>query len=149
MPLNGVYEPSPIGHVRKQVADYEGSNGTRSNTMKGSPVVILTSRGRRSGKLRKTPLMRVAHDGVYAAVASVGSGPEHPDWYWNLLAEPRVELRDHADVGNYVAREIRGEERDLWWERAVQAWPDYQRYQDNTEHPIPVFLLDPVAPPDR
>lgn len=143
MASSGEYEPSPIGHVRKQVAEYEASEGARNNSMKGRPVVILTSRGRRSGKVRKTPLMRVAHDGVYAAVASVGSGHDRPDWYWNLLAEPRVELRDGASVGRYVAREVRGEERELWWARAVEAWPDYQRYQDKTERPIPVFLLDP------
>lgn len=142
MPLTGEYEPSPADWATDQVREYEESNGTAATTMKGKPVVVLTSVGRKSGKLRKTPLMRVEHDGDYAVVASLGGAPKHPVWYWNLVAEPHVELRDGEQVGDYTAREVAGEERETWWARAVEAWPDYAEYQTKTDRVIPVFVLE-------
>ncbi|MCP3803190.1 nitroreductase family deazaflavin-dependent oxidoreductase [Allokutzneria sp. A3M-2-11 16] len=144
MPLTGEYEPSPTEWVRKQVEQYEGSGGTEGTTMRGLPVIILTTKGNKSGKLRKTPLMRVEHDGSYAAVASLGGAPKHPVWYYNVLTEPNVELRDGTRVGDYVAREVTGDEKARWWERAVAAFPDYADYQDKTNREIPVFVLDPA-----
>ncbi|MGK5544808.1 nitroreductase family deazaflavin-dependent oxidoreductase [Streptomyces sp. URMC 127] len=144
MPLDGEYEPSPTAWVREQVEKYEGSGGTEGTTMRGLPVVILTSRGVKSGKLRKSPLMRVEHEGVYAAVASLGGAPENPAWYGNLLADPRVELRDGTEVRDMRAREVTGEEKEIWWERAVKAFPDYAEYQKKTDRVIPVFVLEPV-----
>ncbi|MGC5258584.1 nitroreductase family deazaflavin-dependent oxidoreductase [Gordonia sp. DT218] len=143
MPLTGEYEPSPADWATDQVREYEESNGTAATTMKGKPVVVLTSVGRKSGKLRKTPLMRVEYDGDYAVVASLGGAPKHPVWYWNLVAEPHVELRDGEQVGDYTAREVAGEERETWWARAVEAWPDYAEYQTKTDRVIPVFVLEP------
>lgn len=142
MTLEGEYEPSPTAWVRKQVATYEASGGERGNTIMGRPIVVITSRGVRSGKLRKNPVMRVEHDGVYAAVASQGGAPEHPQWYHNFLADPVVELQDGPEAHEYVAREIEGEERDVWWERAVEAYPPYAEYQQKTDRRIPVFLLE-------
>jgi len=143
----GEYEPSPAQWVRDQVQEIEESGGTRGLTLRDTemPVVILTMVGRRSGKIRKVPLMRVEHDGIYAAVASRGGAPEHPQWYWNLLDAPRIELRDGADVSARVAREISGAERDLWWPRCVEAFPPYAEYQTRTTRLIPVFLLEPAA----
>jgi len=143
MPLDGIYEPSPSRWVREQVAEYESSDGRRGTTMRGLPVVILTSRGARSGKIRKTPLMRVEHDGVYAVVASQGGAPEHPRWYHNLKADPRVELQDGHQRRDMTAREVVGEEKTVWWERAVDAYPDYASYQERTEREIPVFVVEP------
>jgi F420H(2)-dependent quinone reductase len=142
MPLTGEYEPSPEQWVRDQVALYESSGGTKGTTMRGMPVVILTTRGARSGLLRKTPLMRVEHDGTYAVVASLGGAPKHPVWYYNLLANPHVELQDGPVVQELVARELHGREREVWWERAVAAYPDYADYQKGTERQIPVFALE-------
>jgi len=144
MPLDGDYEPSTIDWVRKQVEEYEASGGTRANTLRdtGLPVVIVTSRGAKSGKLRKTPLMRVEHDGSYLAVASQGGAPTHPVWYHNLLADPKVELRDRSETWDMVARLLEGDERAQWWERAVAAFPPYADYQRRTEREIPVFLLE-------
>ncbi|SDM51779.1 nitroreductase family deazaflavin-dependent oxidoreductase [Allokutzneria albata] len=144
MPLTGEYEPSPTEWVRNQVELYESSGGTEGTTMRGLPVIILTTKGNKSGKLRKTPLMRVEHNGSYAAVASLGGAPKHPVWYYNVLTEPNVELRDRTEVGDYVAREVTGEEKALWWERAVAAFPDYADYQKKTDREIPVFVLDPA-----
>ena len=146
MPLDGDYEPSTIDWVRKQVEEYEASGGTRANTLRdtGLPVVIVTNRGVKSGKLRKTPLMRVEHDGSYLAVASQGGAPTHPVWYHNLLADPRVELRDRTETWDMVARLLEGDERAQWWERAVAAFPPYADYQRRTEREIPVFLLERV-----
>jgi len=146
MPLDGDYEPSTIDWVRKQVEEYEASGGTRANTLRdtGLPVVIVTNRGVKSGKLRKTPLMRVEHDGSYLAVASQGGAPTHPVWYHNLLADPRVELRDRTESWDMVARLLEGDERAQWWERAVAAFPPYADYQRRTEREIPVFLLERV-----
>jgi deazaflavin-dependent oxidoreductase (nitroreductase family) len=144
MPIEGEYEPSPQTWVRDQVELYEGSNGAEGTTLRGVPVIILTTRGVRSGKVRKIPLMRVEHQGVYAVVASRGGAPKHPVWYYNLVADPYVELRDHADVHDMKAREVGGEERAAWWDRAVSAWPDYAEYQKKTDREIPVFVLEPV-----
>jgi deazaflavin-dependent oxidoreductase (nitroreductase family) len=144
MPLEGEYEPSTQQWVRDQVDTYERSGGTEGTTMRGMPVIILTSKGARTGKLRKTPLMRVEHDGRYAAVASLGGAPRHPVWYHNLVAEPRVELQDGPARQDMVAREVEGQERDEWWERSVAAYPDYADYQAKTERRIPVFVLEPA-----
>jgi deazaflavin-dependent oxidoreductase (nitroreductase family) len=144
MPLEGEYEPSPAKWVRDQVELYEGSNGTKGTTLRGLPVIILTTRGAKSGKLRKIPLMRVEHQGTYAAVASLGGAPKHPVWYFNVLADPYVELRDGTQTWDMKAREISGEEKAAWWERCVSAYPDYAEYQKKTEREIPVFLLERV-----
>ena len=143
MSTNTEYEPSPEQWVRDQVEEYEGSGGTAGTTMQGKPVVILTTRGAKSGKVRKTPLMRVEHDGEYAVVASLGGAPKHPVWYYNVVANPDVELQDGPNKARYHARELHGPEKDEWWERAVEAWPDYANYQKNTERQIPVFVLEP------
>ena len=145
MPLTGEYEPSTQQWVRDQVALYEGSGGTEGTTLRDMPVIILTSRGARSGKLRKTPLMRVEHDGAYAVVASKGGAPEHPVWYYNLVADPQVELQDGPEKWDMVAREVEGAEKAAWWERAVAAYPDYADYQQKTERVIPVFVLEPAG----
>jgi deazaflavin-dependent oxidoreductase (nitroreductase family) len=141
MPLTGEYQPSPSSWARDQVAAYESSGGTAGADMNGKPVIILTSVGAKSGKLRKTPLMRVEHDGEYAVVASLGGAPQHPVWYYNLAANPHVELQDGPVKQDYVAREVTGDERAAWWERAVAAWPDYAEYQKKTGRVIPVFVL--------
>ena len=147
MPIEGEYEPSPRGWVRDQVAEYESSGGTRGTTLRdtGLPVVVITNRGGRSGKLRKTPLMRVEHDGRYAAVASQGGAPEHPRWYYNFRAEPRVELQDGPRKQPMIAREVTGDERAEWWQRAVAAYPPYAEYQQKTSRLIPVFVLEPAG----
>jgi deazaflavin-dependent oxidoreductase (nitroreductase family) len=147
MPIEGEYEPSPRGWVRDQVAEYESSGGTRGTTLRdtGLPVVVITNRGARSGKLRKTPLMRVEHDGRYAAVASQGGAPEHPLWYYNFRAEPRVELQDGPRKQPMIAREVTGDERAEWWQRAVAAYPPYAEYQQKTSRLIPVFVLEPAG----
>ncbi|MGW5641965.1 nitroreductase family deazaflavin-dependent oxidoreductase [Saccharopolyspora sp. NPDC003752] len=145
MPLTGEYEPSPTEWVRNQVEEYEGSGGTRGTTLRGLPVIVLTTKGNKSGKLRKTPLMRVEHDGSYAAVASLGGAPKHPVWYYNVLSNPTVELQDGPMRRDYVAREVTGDEKALWWSRAVAAYPDYADYQEKTSREIPVFVLEPAA----
>ncbi|WP_271223602.1 nitroreductase family deazaflavin-dependent oxidoreductase [Streptosporangium carneum] len=147
MPLEGEYGPSPARWIREQVELYESSGGTRGTTLwdTGLPVVILTTRGARSGRLRKIPLMRVEHEGRYAAVASKGGFPRHPDWYFNLRSDPHVELRDGAVCQDMTAREVSGDERAEWWERAVAAYPTYAEYQEETDRVIPVFVLDPRA----
>jgi deazaflavin-dependent oxidoreductase (nitroreductase family) len=145
MPLDGEYVPSPSAWVRDQVALYEGSGGTEGTTMRGLPVVVVTSRGARSGKLRKTPLMRVEHEGSYALVASQGGAPEHPTWYWNLRAHPTIELQDGPRRQDMVTREVAGQEKAVWWERAVAAFGDYADYQQRTDREIPVFLAEPIG----
>jgi len=145
MPLTGEYEPSPLQWVRDQVDLYERSGGREGTTLGGRPVVVLTTRGARSGKLRKSPLMRVEHRGDYAVVASLGGAPKHPVWYYNLLANSHVELQDGPVVQDMVARELHGREREQWWERAVAAFPDYAEYQKRTERQIPVFVLEAPA----
>ena len=145
MPLDGEYEPSPDKRAREQVAEYESSGGERGNTLRGMPVVIVTTRGARSGRLRKIPLMRVEHGGTYAVVASRGGAPKHPVWYHNLKAHPDVELQDGSEPRDMVAREVFGDERAEWWARAVSAYPDYAAYQRRTERQIPVFVLEPLT----
>jgi deazaflavin-dependent oxidoreductase (nitroreductase family) len=142
MPLTGEYEPSPSKWAADQVEVYESSGGTAGTTLAGKPVVILTTHGAKSGKLRKTPLMRVEHDGEYAVVASLGGAPKHPVWYFNVVANPQVELRDGPEVHDMVAREVHGDEKALWWDRAVAAFPDYADYQNKTDRQIPVFVLE-------
>ena len=144
MPLNGDYAPSPAQWVREQVEQYEGSGGTSGTTMRGMPVIIVTTRGARSGKLRKVPLMRVEHDGEYAAVASQGGAPKNPLWYVNLVADPRVEVQDGTVVRAMTARELSGAEKAIWWQRCVAAFPDYAQYQVKTDREIPVFVLTPT-----
>ncbi|MFB7724212.1 MULTISPECIES: nitroreductase family deazaflavin-dependent oxidoreductase [unclassified Nocardia] len=141
MPLTGEYEPSTSDWAREQADLYEGSNGAEGGTLQGKPIILLTTRGAKSGKLRKTALMRVEHEGEYAVVASLGGAPKHPVWYWNIKADPHVDLRDGAVVKDYTAREVTGEERDLWWKRAAEVWPDYDNYTKKTDRVIPVFVL--------
>ncbi|MFD6150094.1 nitroreductase family deazaflavin-dependent oxidoreductase [Streptomyces sp. NPDC060243] len=143
MPLSGEYEPSPEKWVREQVAEYEGSGGTRGTEMRGMPVILLTTLGAKSGKIRKTPLMRVEHNGEYAVVASKGGAPEHPVWYYNVKGHPEVELQDGPTRKDYTGREVTGAEKAEWWDRAVEAFPDYADYQKKTDRPIPVFVLTP------
>ncbi|MFF0384064.1 MULTISPECIES: nitroreductase family deazaflavin-dependent oxidoreductase [unclassified Streptomyces] len=146
MPLEGEYEPSPEQWVRDQVEQYERSGGTEGTTLRdtGLPVIILTTRGNRSGKIRKTPLMRVEHDGTYAAVASLGGAPKHPVWYFNVQADPAVELQDGPVKREMRAREVTGDEKAKWWERAVAAYPPYADYQEKTDREIPLFVLEPA-----
>lgn len=148
MPLDGEYEPSPEQWVRDQVARYEGSGGTEATTLAdtGLPVIILTTTGAKSGRIRKTPLMRVEHDGAYAAVASRGGAPTHPVWYHNVVADPRVELQDGPVRQDMTAREVTGDEKARWWERSVAAYPPYAEYQQKTDREIPVFVLEPGWP---
>lgn len=143
MPLTGEYEPSTDPHAREQAEAYERSRGAEQNTMRGVPIIVLTSVGAKSGKLRKTPLMRVEHDGRYVVVASKGGAPEHPLWYHNLVADPHVELQDGPVKRDYTARLLEGAERAEWWQRAVAAWPDYDEYTRRTDRVIPVFVLEP------
>jgi deazaflavin-dependent oxidoreductase (nitroreductase family) len=143
MPLHGEYEPSPSRWVRDQVELYETSGGTKGTTMRGMPVVVVTSRGAKSGKIRKTPVMRVEHGGKYAVVASLGGAPKHPVWYHNLVAHPHIEIQDGPVRQDMSAREVTGDEKAVWWERAVAAFPDYARYQQKTDREIPVFVLEP------
>jgi deazaflavin-dependent oxidoreductase (nitroreductase family) len=147
MQIQGEYEPSPRKWVRDQVDLFESSGGTAGTTLTdtGMPVVIITNVGARSGKVRKTPLMRVEHDGRYAAVASQGGSPKNPLWYYNFVANPRVELQDGSKRTEMIARELAGDEREQWWERAVAAYPPYAEYQTKTSRQIPVFVLEPAA----
>lgn len=144
MPLTGEYEPSPSDWAREQAETFERTGGAEANTLRGVPIILLTSVGARSGKLRKTPLMRVEHGGEYAVVASKGGAPEHPVWYHNLVANPHVELQDGPVRTDYTAREVTGDERETWWARSVEVWPDYAVYQTKTERRIPVFVLTPM-----
>ena len=142
-PLEGEYEPSPIDWVREQVEEYEASGGTRANTLRDTdlPIIVVTTRGNRTGKLRKTPLMRVEHDGEYALVASKGGAPQHPVWYHNLTADPEaVTIQDGPEPFDVRVREVTGDERAQWWERAVAAYPPYAEYQERTGREIPVFV---------
>ncbi|MEV2221992.1 nitroreductase family deazaflavin-dependent oxidoreductase [Nocardia vinacea] len=143
MPLTGEYAPSTSDWAREQAELIENSGGTKGLTLQGKPVIVLTTKGAKTGLLRKTALMRVEHDGEYAIVASLGGAPKHPVWYWNIKAEPHVELRDGTANKDYTAREVFGEEKALWWERAVEVWPDYANYQTKTTREIPVFVLTP------
>jgi len=142
MALDGEYAPSIHEWARVQAEQFEATGGTEAGDLKGHRIVVLTNVGARSGKLHKNALMRVEHDGAYAVVASRGGAPTHPQWYWNLVANPRVELQDGAERHEYLAHETSGAERDAWWARAVEAWPDYAEYQKKTERVIPVFVLE-------
>ncbi|MBO3089586.1 nitroreductase family deazaflavin-dependent oxidoreductase [Cellulomonas dongxiuzhuiae] len=144
MPLTGEYAPSPSDWARQQAELYESSAGTEGTTLNGRPVIVLTTLGAKSGKLRKTPLMRVEHEGEYAVVASKGGAPEHPTWFHNLTANPRVELQDGPVKRDYDAHLATGDERAVWWQRAVATWPAYDEYQAKTDREIPVFVLTPV-----
>jgi deazaflavin-dependent oxidoreductase (nitroreductase family) len=146
MPVEGEYEPSPEKWVRDQVETYERTGGREANTLpnRTEPVVVFTTRGAKSGKIRKNPLMKVEHDGVYAMVASQGGAPKHPTWYYNLKAYPdQVTVQDGDRVWDGVAREVEGEEYAQWWERAVAAYRDYADYQEKTDRKIPVFVVEP------
>jgi deazaflavin-dependent oxidoreductase (nitroreductase family) len=144
MPLTGEYAPSEFDFARDQVERYERSGGTEGTDNQGKPVIVLTSVGAKTGKLRKTPLMRVEDDGEYAVVASLGGAPKHPVWYYNLTANPHVELQDGAVKKDYQAREVHGEEYTVWFERAVAVWPDYAEYQTKTTRTMPIFVLTPL-----
>jgi F420H(2)-dependent quinone reductase len=143
MSLEGEYEPSSAKWVRDQVAEYEASGGQRANTLRdtGLPVVIVTTQGNKTGKIRKMALMRVEHGGEYALVASLGGAPKNPVWYYNLKADPkRVMLQDGPEPFTVEVRELDGDERAQWWDRAVAAYPPYAEYQQKTSRKIPVFL---------
>ena len=145
MPLDGEYEPSPWEPIAEQVRQYEDTGGREGGELEGAPCVILTTRGRRSGSLRKTPLIRVADGDRYAVIASMGGAPHHPVWYLNLLAEPHVELQDGPVRRDYRARVAEGDEKREWWDRALEVWPSYDEYQAKTEREIPLVVLDPLA----
>ncbi|MFF1821413.1 nitroreductase family deazaflavin-dependent oxidoreductase [Kribbella sp. NPDC058245] len=146
MPLEGEYAPSPVQWVREQAELYESSDGTQAATLwdTGLPIVLLTTRGAKSGKIRKIPLMRVEHEGRYAAVASNGGFPRHPVWYFDLKTGPKVELQDGPARHEMTARELDGDEKAAWWDRAVAAYPPYAEYQQATDRVIPVFVLEPL-----
>ncbi|MEO8529385.1 MAG: nitroreductase family deazaflavin-dependent oxidoreductase [Pseudolysinimonas sp.] len=142
MPLQGDYAPSTSEWARTQAERYEASGGQEDSELRGKLIIVLTTLGAKSGSLRKTALMRVENDGVYAVVASRGGAPESPKWYYNLVANPRVELQDGPAKHDYIAREVTGAEKEPWWARAVEAWPDYANYQMKTDRQIPVFVLE-------
>ena len=144
MPLTGEYEPSAANFSTAQVDLYERSGGTEGTDNQGKPVIVLTSVGAKSGKLRKSALMRVEHDGDYAVVASLGGAPTNPVWYYNLAANPHVELQDGPVKKDYQAREVHGEEYATWLERAIEVWPDYAEYQKKTTRLMPIFVLTPL-----
>jgi deazaflavin-dependent oxidoreductase (nitroreductase family) len=145
MPLTGEYAPGTSAWSRAQAELYEATNGEKSGDLRGRPVIVLTSVGAKTGKLRKIALMRVEHEGVYAVVASLGGAPKNPVWYYNLKKNPHVELQDCATKRDYAAREVTGDEKAIWWARAVEAWPDYANYQAKTDRQIPVFVLESLA----
>lgn len=147
MAIQGEYEPSPRGWVREQVEEYEASGGARANTLRdtGLPIIVVTTVGQKTGKVRKVPLMRVEHQGEYALVASMGGAPTHPLWYWNVTADPYVTIQDGPAPFRAEVRLLTGDERALWWERAVAAYPPYAEYQERTERQIPVFVATPVG----
>lgn len=145
MPLHGEYAPGTSEWARVQAEKFEATEGQEANTLRGRPIIVLTTVGAQTGALRKTALMRVEHEGRYAVVASKGGAPEPPKWYWNLRKNPAVELQDGSHKRDYVAREVEGGERSEWWERAVEAWPDYANYQKKTDRQIAVFVLEPTG----
>jgi F420H(2)-dependent quinone reductase len=148
MPLQGEYEPSPVDWARQQAEAYERSGGAEANTLPNTdmPIVVVTTVGNKTGKLRKTPLMRVEHDGEYALIASLGGAPKHPVWYWNLKADPQaVTIQDGAEPFDVIVREASGDERRTWWDRAVAAYPPYAEYQQKTSRQIPVFVASRAA----
>jgi deazaflavin-dependent oxidoreductase (nitroreductase family) len=141
MPLSGTYEPSTSDWAREQAETYEATDGAEASELRGVPVIVVTSVGAKTGALRKTALMRVEHEGEYAIVASKGGAPTHPVWYHNLVKHPHVELQDGVEKHDYLAHVAEGDERAIWWERAVAVWPDYESYQAKTDRVIPVFVL--------
>ncbi len=143
MAAESEFEISPTDWVRDQTQKILETGTTDSVDIKGNPVVLITMRGAKSGKVRKVPLMRVEHDGNYAIVASLGGAPRNPVWYHNVVAHPELELQDGTSTGSFTAREATGEEKAVWWKRAVAAYPDYADYQKRTERQIPVFVLEP------
>jgi deazaflavin-dependent oxidoreductase (nitroreductase family) len=145
MPLTGEYEPSTFDFARDQVARIESSGGTEGTDNQGKPVIVLTTVGAKTGKLRKAPLMRVEHDGEYAVVASLGGAPQHPVWYYNVVANPTVELQDGPAKQEYQAREVHDQEYATWFDRAVAVWPDYAEYQTKTTRKMPIFVLTPIG----
>jgi deazaflavin-dependent oxidoreductase (nitroreductase family) len=145
MPLDGEYELSPSAWVRDQTLKILETGTTESVDIKGRSVVLITTRGAKTGKLRRVPLMRVEHEGTYAIVASLGGAPKNPVWYYNVKADPKVDLQDGTETNDFVAREVTGNEKAVWWERAVDAYPDYADYQRKTDRQIPVFVLEPVT----
>ena len=145
MPLKGEYAPGTSAWARKQAETFEASGGTKAATLSGKPIIVMTSVGAKTGKLRKTALMRVEHDGEYAVVASRGGSAKNPVWYYNLKANPHVELQDGATTRDYEAREVTGEEKATWWKRALAVWPAYEGYQQKTSRKIPVFVLEPMT----
>ena len=147
MPLTGEYAPGRAKWARTQAERYEATDGAEAGDLRGRPVIVLTSVGARTGKLRKTALMRVEHEGDYAVVASLGGAPRHPVWYYNLRKEPHVELQDGPVKRDYLAREVTGDEKAAWWARALEVWPEYAKYQAKTDRVIPVFVLEPMASP--
>lgn len=144
MPLTGDYEPGISSWSHKHVEQYEATNGEKAGDLRGRPVVVLTTVGAKTGKLRKTALMRVEYEGAYAVVASLGGSPRNPAWYYNLKANPHVELQDGAVKRDYQAHEAAGDEKAVWWARAVETWRDYAGYQKKTARQIPVFVLEPM-----
>jgi deazaflavin-dependent oxidoreductase (nitroreductase family) len=144
MTLEGEYVPSPAPYVVEQVRLYEATGGKEGWALEGKPCVILTTKGRKSGKLRKTPLMRVKRGATYVVVASMGGAPDHPVWYLNLVDEPTVMLQDGPEVRDYTARTATDAEKTDWWPDAVEVWPPYEDYQKKTERNIPVVILDPI-----
>ena len=149
MPLEGTYEPSPWDLVRDQVALYEGSGGTDGLLLQGAPCVILWTRGRSTGTIRKSPLMRVNEGDRYAVVASMGGAPKHPVWYLNLDADPHVSLQDGPVLRDYVAHTATRDEKAHWWPIATEVWPSYDEYQTKTDRDIPLVILEPVAEQPR
>ncbi|WP_263118152.1 nitroreductase family deazaflavin-dependent oxidoreductase [Cellulomonas sp. RIT-PI-Y] len=145
MAITGEYQPSSDARTRDQVEAIERSGGTEGTTMRGMPVVVVTMLGATSGKVRKIPVMRVEHEGVYAIVASLGGAPKNPVWYSNLIANPVVDVQDATHKASYRMREITGDEYATWWERAVEAYPDYADYQTRTDRVIPILLAEPIA----
>ncbi|TME70034.1 MAG: nitroreductase family deazaflavin-dependent oxidoreductase [Chloroflexi bacterium] len=145
MPLTGDYAPSTAGWARRQAELYEASSGAQAGDLRGRPIIVLTSVGARTGNLRKTALMRVEHNGTYAVVGSMGGAPRHPVWYYNLTRNPHVELQDGPIKRDYLAHDATGDEKAVWWKRAVEAWPDYANYQTRTTRQIPVFVLEPMV----
>ncbi len=144
MPLEGEYAPNVNEWAREQAEAFEASGGTEATELKGKPIIVFTVLGAKSGKLHKIALMRVEHEGQYALVASKGGAPQNPGWYYSVSKNPNVELQDGSVKKDYVAHESSGDERALWWDRAVAAWPDYAEYQKKTERQIPLFVLVPT-----
>jgi deazaflavin-dependent oxidoreductase (nitroreductase family) len=144
VPLSGNYVPSSVDHVREQAETFEASGGADARLFLDLPIVVLTSVGAKTGSLRKNPLMRIEHDGTYAVVSSNGGSETHPTWYYNLKKNPHVELQDGSVRHDYLAREVAGEERELWWGRAVAAYPMFTEYTIGLERTLPIFVLTPI-----